>query len=798
MATLIGESTFSGTNGSHFRARIYLDSYTQSIENNSTTVVRHLYMQSFDGYSGYGATIAGYIDGVQTGSTSSIGKNSVVDMGTSTITVTHNNEGIGSVSFNSSIDASAWGLGTANIYASWTPPSIARSAKITAPISAAIEETIKLNINRLVDTYNYTLRYKFTGDTQDYEGTIVEKINQDSYDWTIPETFYQYWQKYIPTKIERHCYIYCDTYSGSTLIGTTEANVQIFTAMKTTGTFTSYNFADQKAITKALTGDPTIMVTGYSVGRLEFVCQLDYYSKVERVENNLTKETIPYTIVSDTGETQIIKVEMLITDFSIFYPIWVYDCRQRPTRLVVRTPDQQKPINYTYITYTRIDYIPLTANITWLKRPSATTGEVTISFSGNYWNGNFGTVDNELSLSWKYRVKGATDWTTGGTFTKDTDYTITNNKYESKGKISLGTVFDYRNVYEVGLFYADKLVDTFTSKIVPKGKPIFWWNKDGVYNGDGKKFLVEGDASGGDTLPIGAMLPYGNTTPPENWLICDGSEVSRTTYEELFNVIGTSYGSGDGSTTFNLPNKRGIVSVGINSSDDNFNELGKHGGEKTHTLVHSEMPAHAHNENTLSLYGYPNNLVGADANKQDANITRTVGGGYNPQGGWQEKTGIQNQTDITGGGQAHNNLQPYEVDNWIIKASKTTSTPTTSEVTNTYSESESNVYSCNYINEKIGTKLCIKQVNGISLSHGATLQDDVIKKANQVTVYYTMNNNGYKHSETIQKNDTEWHFDVLDVYTMYIKVDWNSGTLVTSSYDANSIIIGYDLLYTDN
>lgn len=794
MATLISESTFSGTNGSHFRARIYLDSYTQSTENNSTTAVRHLYMQSFDGYSGYGATIAGYIDGVQTGSTSSIGKNSIVDMGTSTITVTHNNDGVGSVSFNSSINASAWGLGTANIYASWTPPSIARSAKITAPSNASIEETIKLNINRLVDTYNYTLRYKFTGDTQDYEGTIVENINQDSYDWTIPEEFYQYWKEHIPTKKARYCYVYCDTYSGTTLIGTTEAVIQILTLSKTTPTFETYNFADQKAATRALTGDPTIMVAGYSVGRLEFTCQLDYYSKVYQVQNILTQEDIQYTVVSNTDKTQVIKVEMFITDFNTFYPIWVFDGRGRAARIIVRTPEQQKPINYTYITYTRIDYIPLTANITWLKRPSATTGEVTIGFSGNYWNGNFGKVDNELSLSWKYRIKGATDWITGGTFTKDTDYTITNNTYESKGNISLGTVFDYRNVYEVGLFYADKLVDTFTSKIVPKGFPIFWWNKDGVYNGENKKFLVEGDASGGDTLPIGAMLPYGNTTPPENWLICDGSEVSRTTYAELFNVIGTSYGSGDGSTTFNLPNKKGRGSVGLDENDNDFNVIGKHLGEKKNTLTANEMPnfkfATAHIGYSDSIWSATNGTHTQGSGRGWANL-QDEGSRANVNGGAYHEFSF-------GGGQAHNNIQPSEVDCWIIKASKTTSTPITSEVTNTYSESENNVYSCNYINEKIGTRLNIKQVSGLSLGHGATLQDDVIKKANQVTIYYTMNNDRYRHSMSLQKNDTEWYFDTLDVYTMYIKVDWDSGTLVTSPYDLNSKIIGYDLLYTDN
>ena len=304
--------------------------------------------------------------------------------------------------------------------------------------------------------------------------------------------------------------------------------------------------------------------------------------------------------------------------------------------------------------------------------------------------------------------------------------------------------------------------------------------------------------SSGDTLPIGAMLPYGNTTPPENWLICDGSEVSRTTYAELFSVIGTSYGSGDGSTTFNLPNKKGRGSVGLDEDDNDFNLIGKKIGEKTVTLTHSTMPSHAHNESALSGYGYPNNWVGNDANTPDSNIKIYTSGGYVNNTNWTAKNGYQNQTTLTGGGQPHNNVQPSEVDCWIIKASKTTNTPITSEVTNTYSESESNVYSCNYINDKIGTKLKIKQVSGLSLGPGSTLQDDAIKKANQVTVYYSLHPASYRHSMSLQKNDTEWYFDLFDVYLIFIKIDWETGTLMTSSSSTNSNIIGYDLLYTDN
>lgn len=95
-------------------------------------------------------------------------------------------------------------------------------------------------------------------------------------------------------------------------------------------------------------------------------------------------------------------------------------------------------------------------------------------------------------------------------------------------------------------------------------------------------------------VPVGVLYPFGGSVAPTNYLICDGSAISRTEYSELFNVIGTSYGEGDGETTFNLPNLKGKVPVGLDSNDSDFNTLGNEYGEKTHQLTIDEIASHTH------------------------------------------------------------------------------------------------------------------------------------------------------------------------------------------------------------
>ena|SRR5215469_6133999 len=94
-------------------------------------------------------------------------------------------------------------------------------------------------------------------------------------------------------------------------------------------------------------------------------------------------------------------------------------------------------------------------------------------------------------------------------------------------------------------------------------------------------------------MPAGVILPYGGTAAPNGeWLMCSGQAVSRATYAALFAAIGTAYGAGDGSTTFNVPNLQGRIPVGQDTGT--FATLGAVGGEQTHALNVNEMATHTH------------------------------------------------------------------------------------------------------------------------------------------------------------------------------------------------------------
>lgn len=103
-------------------------------------------------------------------------------------------------------------------------------------------------------------------------------------------------------------------------------------------------------------------------------------------------------------------------------------------------------------------------------------------------------------------------------------------------------------------------------------------------------------------MEAGIITTFAGSTPPAGWLPCDGSAVSRTDYATLFAVVGTTYGAGDGSTTFNLPDLSGRVVIGVSGT----HALGSTGGSETVTLTEDQLPAHVHE---VPQHGHGNDIA---------------------------------------------------------------------------------------------------------------------------------------------------------------------------------------------
>ncbi len=94
----------------------------------------------------------------------------------------------------------------------------------------------------------------------------------------------------------------------------------------------------------------------------------------------------------------------------------------------------------------------------------------------------------------------------------------------------------------------------------------------------------------------GKIIVWSSNTIPSGYLLCDGRAVSRTTYADLFKIIGTTYGAGDGSTTYNLPDMQNKVVISSGSGAS----VGSSGGQATSSLTSANLPAHTHSVPALS------------------------------------------------------------------------------------------------------------------------------------------------------------------------------------------------------
>jgi microcystin-dependent protein len=195
-------------------------------------------------------------------------------------------------------------------------------------------------------------------------------------------------------------------------------------------------------------------------------------------------------------------------------------------------------------------------------------------------------------------------------------------------------------------------------------------NNIAVFDGATGKLIKDGGAtiaSLQNQVPVGTVLPFAGTAEPAGYLFCFGQAVSRTTYAALFTALSTTYGVGDGSTTFNLPDLRGRVPAGQDdmggvsadrlTSPINGDTLGAVGGAEGHTLVVGEIPAHQHDS--------PISASDATTGPYGSNGTATTT--FDEASSPSEGTEAIWLTSATGGDGAHNNVQPTIILNYVIK-----------------------------------------------------------------------------------------------------------------------------------
>jgi len=177
-------------------------------------------------------------------------------------------------------------------------------------------------------------------------------------------------------------------------------------------------------------------------------------------------------------------------------------------------------------------------------------------------------------------------------------------------------------------------------------------------------------------LPAGMLAPFAGSAAPTGWLLCFGQAVSRTTYAALFAAIGTTYGAGDGSTTFLLPDLRGrvvagldnmggtsanrLVETGNGSPGINGDTLGAAGGSDRHQLTAAQMPLHGHPTQVSSNTGSSSTPTGGMMLTTNSSASRVAYTG--PAGNT-----VGEQVGGAGGDQAHPNVQPTIVLTYIIK-----------------------------------------------------------------------------------------------------------------------------------
>lgn len=407
---------------------------SQSITNNNSVVNWSLRLISTTGTISSSASKSWSVtvNGTNYSGTNTVGisTNTTKTLASGSTTIAHNADGTKSFSFSFSqqFDISYSGvgwIGTKSGSGSGTLTTIPRTSSVSST-NANIGENIKITINRASSSFTHTLTYAFCNLT----GTIVTKTPSTSVSFTLPTSFYAQ----IPNAKSSWGRVICQTYSGNTLIGTSECRFDVYVKESSNKPTLSPTVKDTNATTKALTGDENKFIKYYSSANFSFGAS---------AKNSATVKTYNLTVGSQVTSNS---TGTFTNVDSASFVFGVVDSRGFSASQTVNK--------------TLINYVKLTCAMT-VSNPTA-DGKCTLIINGNYFNGSFGATNNTLTVQYR---------TNSGSWTNATA-TLSGNTY--KATVNL-TGLDYTQSYTFQAKAVDKLATATTDSKTVKSTPIFDW-----------------------------------------------------------------------------------------------------------------------------------------------------------------------------------------------------------------------------------------------------------------------------------------------------------------------------------
>lgn len=520
MSTLLGSSKFNGTNGSKFQLNLYYDLLSQNIAGNYSIIRYYLYFQSL-GYSGSGATVRGYINGTQVGTTTKISKNENKLMGTLDITVNHESSGqFPTINFSALIDT-PWTLGDASLSGTLSNaniPSIPRVSSVSCP-EATIDRDVTVSINRASNSFTHNLRWHFGS----LSGTIADGVST-SYTWHVPNNCYSQ----IPNQTRGEGYIACDTYYGGTYIGRSTCSLYLRASETDSSPSIDFTITDINEEAVNATGGGNKIIKYISKPKMVITTQAKNYASI-------------IAVTGEIGDGRAVNANEITFDNPQSGVFWAACRDSRQYR--VQTPNKELQL---------IPYVILTAN-PHVYRPEPTTGKVIFELSGDYYSGSFGAVNNHLTIMYRYKESGG-EYPTG--YTTLTATIGTDNKYSVFA--NLGNNFDYQKSYDFDILVNDRFTSLQKIASITEGVPMLGLFKNYIETFGTKLISMENEKVKLNVdlnYPVGSIYLTMNSTNP--------SELFGGTWELI---------------------SKGRVLVGVDENDTDFNEPGKTGGSKLQAL----------------------------------------------------------------------------------------------------------------------------------------------------------------------------------------------------------------------